>query len=82
VLLAGPLTEKKVLPVPPFATGNVPVTPVDRGMFVTVLLAPLIVLLVSVSVPDSVAATGALSAASLALDIANSSTDPRHHQIT
>jgi hypothetical protein len=39
-----------VTPVPPFATGNVPVTPVDRGMFVTVLLAPLIVLLVSVLV--------------------------------
>jgi len=40
----------EVLPVPPLATGSVPVTAVARGMFVTVLLAPLIVLLVTVLV--------------------------------
>jgi hypothetical protein len=39
-----------VMPVPPFATGRVPVTPVARLTFVTVLLAPLIVLFVKVSV--------------------------------
>ncbi len=39
-----------VAPVPPLATGNVPVTPVDRDTFVIVLLEPLIVLFVSVSV--------------------------------
>jgi hypothetical protein len=36
--------------VPPLATGKVPVTPVLNGIFVTVLLAPLIVLLLSVLV--------------------------------
>jgi hypothetical protein len=40
----------EVIPVPPFATGSVPVTPVDKLTFVTVLLAPLIVLFVKVSV--------------------------------
>jgi hypothetical protein len=40
----------EVMPVPPLATGSVPVTPVVRLTFVTVLLAPLIVLFVNVSV--------------------------------
>jgi hypothetical protein len=44
----------EVLPVPPLATGRVPVTAVERLMFVSVLLAPLIVLLVSVCVFDAV----------------------------
>jgi hypothetical protein len=35
-------------PVPPFATGNVPVTPVVKLTFVMVLLEPLMVLLVRV----------------------------------
>jgi len=39
---------KLVWPVPPLVTGSVPVTPVVSGIFVNVLLAPLIVLLVSV----------------------------------
>jgi hypothetical protein len=37
-------------PVPPFATGNVPVTPVVKLTFVMVLLEPLMVLLVRVCV--------------------------------
>ena len=45
-----PAVPADATPVPPFATGKVPVTPVDRGMSVNVLLAPLIVLLVSVLV--------------------------------
>jgi hypothetical protein len=40
----------EVVPVPPFAMGSVPVTPVDKGIFESVLLAPLIVLFVSVAV--------------------------------
>ena len=43
-----------VRPVPPFAAGRVPVTPVVKLMLVIVLLAPLIVLLVSVLVLDAV----------------------------
>ena len=37
-----------VIPVPPLATGSVPVTPVVKETFVIVLLEPLIVLLVRV----------------------------------
>jgi hypothetical protein len=40
----------EVIPVPPLATARVPVTPVVRLTFVTVLFAPLIVLFVKVSV--------------------------------
>jgi hypothetical protein len=40
----------EVIPVPPLATGSVPVTPVARLTFVTVLLAALIVLFVTVCV--------------------------------
>ena len=39
-----------VMPVPPLATGSVPVTPVVRDTLVMVLLLPLMVLLVSVCV--------------------------------
>jgi len=42
------LAVSVVAPVPPLATGRVPVTAVARLMFVSVLLEPLIVLLVSV----------------------------------
>jgi hypothetical protein len=58
---AGPLEVRifpdvpgEVIPVPPLAAGNVPVTAVVRLMFVSVLLAPLTVLLVSVCVLDAV----------------------------
>ncbi len=43
-----PVPVLVVTPVPPLATGSVPVTLDDREMLVSVLLAPLIVLLVSV----------------------------------
>lgn len=43
-----------VTPVPPLATGSVPVTSVVKLTFVTVLFAALIVLLVSVSELDAV----------------------------
>jgi hypothetical protein len=43
-----------VAPVPPLATGRVPVTPVVRLTLVIVLLEPLMVLLVSVSTPSVV----------------------------
>lgn len=46
---------KVVSPVPPLATGSVPVTPALSGIFVSVLLAPLMVLLVSVVVLVAVA---------------------------
>jgi hypothetical protein len=49
-----PAVPGEVRPVPPFAAGKVPVTPVVRLMLVTVLLAPLIVLFVSVTVLDAV----------------------------
>ena len=45
-----------VTPVPPLATGRVPVTAVVRLTLVMVLLEPLIVLLVSVSTPSVVTA--------------------------
>jgi hypothetical protein len=43
-----PAVPGEVIPVPPLAAGNVPVTAVARLMFVSVLLEPLIVLFVSV----------------------------------
>ena len=52
------------MPVPPLATGSVPVTPVDKGSPVTLVITPLAgvpnaglvsVLFVNVWVPDSVA---------------------------
>jgi hypothetical protein len=49
-----PAVPGAVSPVPPLAAGNVPVTAVAKLTFVSVLLEPLIVLLVSVSVLDSV----------------------------
>jgi hypothetical protein len=45
-----PVPVLVVEPDPPFATGKVPVTPVVRLTFVTVLLAALIVLFVTVCV--------------------------------
>ncbi|UOF80868.1 hypothetical protein [Caudoviricetes sp.] len=48
-------------PVPPLATGSVPVTPAVSDTFVIVLLLPEIVLLVSVSVPAWVAITPPLT---------------------
>ena len=42
-------------PVPPLAAGSVPVTPVDKDTFVTVLFDPFMVLLVRVSEPAKVA---------------------------
>ena len=45
-----PLAPGEASPVPPLAAGSVPVTPVESETFVTVLLAALIVLLVSVAV--------------------------------
>jgi len=51
VTLVAALTKVvEVVPVPPLAMGSVPVTPVDNGIFESVLLAPLIVLFVSVVV--------------------------------
>jgi len=41
--------------VPPFAMGNVPVTPVVKDIFVTVLFEPFMVLFVRVSEPAKVA---------------------------
>ena len=43
------LAVREVAPVPPLATGSVPVTAVVKLMLVTVLLLPLIVLFVSAS---------------------------------
>lgn len=43
----------EVMPVPPFATGSVPVTAVVNEMFVIVLLEPFIVLLVKVAAASS-----------------------------
>ena len=48
--------EEAVTPVPPLVTGRVPVTAEVRLTLVMVLLEPLIVLLVSVSVPSVVTA--------------------------
>jgi len=45
----------EVMPVPPLATGSVPVTPEVNDTLVMVLLLPLMVLLVSVCVPVVVA---------------------------
>ena len=45
-----PLPVLVVVPVPPLATGSVPVTAVVSEMFESVLLAPLMVLFVSVAV--------------------------------
>jgi len=50
-----PAVPGVVRPVPPFAAGSVPVTPAVRLMLVIVLVAPLMVLFVSVSVLDAVA---------------------------
>lgn len=47
-----PVIEPVVEPVPPLATGSVPVTPAVNDTLLMVLLLPLIVLLVNVSVPD------------------------------
>ena len=44
-----PAVPGLVIPVPPFAAGRVPVTPVANEILVTVLFAPLIVLFVSVT---------------------------------
>jgi len=49
-----PAVPGLVIPVPPFAAGRVPVTPVANEILVTVLFAPLIVLFVSVSVLPAV----------------------------
>jgi len=43
-----------VKPVPPLATGSVPVTPEVKDIFVTVLFDPFMVLFVRVSVPAKV----------------------------
>ena len=45
-----PAVPGLVIPVPPFAAGSVPVTSVVKRILVMVLLAPLIVLFVSVAV--------------------------------
>lgn len=50
-----PVPVEAVTPVPPLATGKVPVTPVVRLTLVMVLLEPLMVLLVRVSAPAKVA---------------------------
>lgn len=59
-----PVPVEEVTPVPPLATGSVPVTPVVKGSPVTLVITPLAgvpkagvtsVLFVSVCVPDSVA---------------------------
>lgn len=49
-----PSAPADVNPVPPFAIGKVPVTPVAKLTFVIVLFEPFMVLFVNVSVPDAV----------------------------
>jgi hypothetical protein len=59
-----------VTPVPPLATGNVPVTPVANETLVIVLLPPEMVLPVKVSVPAKVARVPVVGSVTLVVAVA------------